>query len=123
MDLEIVAVQIVRTDQDALADFLDRLGNFVERGGEGLDVFALERGDESLAELLGQFLRDLLVLAPAVDEFLQALRRFLALQLGQERDQMMHALVGLLRAGLEQVEEFFVVSEQFFNREHGQQFR
>jgi hypothetical protein len=32
--------------------------------------------------------------------------------LGQKIDQMMHAAVGLLRAGLKQIVKFFVVSEE-----------
>ncbi len=41
--LEIAPAQIFGTNQNALADFLDRLGNFVERGGQRLDVFAFQR--------------------------------------------------------------------------------
>ena len=71
MLLEIATVQISGTDQNAFADFLDRLRDLIKRGGERLDVFALQRSDEGLAQLLGQFLRDLFVLPPAVSEFLQ----------------------------------------------------
>ena len=53
MLLETAAVQIGRENQDALADFLDRLGNFVERRGQRLDVLAFQRSDERLAELFG----------------------------------------------------------------------
>src|SRR2546423_8068075 len=53
MFLETAAVEIRRENQDPFPDFLDRLGNFVERGGERLDVFALEWSDESFAKLLG----------------------------------------------------------------------
>ena len=119
MFLKIAAVQIARTNQNAFADFLDRLRNFVERSGERLDVFALQRRDESLAKLLGQLLRDLLVLAPAVDELLQTLRRIVLLQFREEIDEVMHAAIGLLRARLQEVVKFFVVSEQFLDREHG----
>src|SRR5437764_8636890 len=105
-------------NQDAFADLLERLRDFVERGGEGLDVFALEWSDESFAELLGQFLGDLFVFAPAVDEILQAFRRFMMLELRQQSDQMMHAAVGLLRAGFEQIEKILVVSKKFPDLEH-----
>ena len=115
-----MAVEIVRTYQDALADFLDCLRNLIKGGGERLDVFALQRRDEGLAKLLGQFLGDFFILAPAEDEFLEALRATPALQLGQERDQMVDTLIRLFCAGFEQIKEFFVVSEEFLDREHGQ---
>src|SRR2546421_1053342 len=53
MFLETASVQVSGKNQDPLADFLDRLGNFVERRGERLDVFAFERRDERLTKLLG----------------------------------------------------------------------
>jgi hypothetical protein len=40
---KIVPGQIRRANQDAFASFLDRLWNFVERAGERLNVFALQR--------------------------------------------------------------------------------
>src|SRR5207247_5175827 len=40
--------QILRTNQHALANFLNRLWNFVERSGERLYVFAFQRRDECL---------------------------------------------------------------------------
>jgi hypothetical protein len=41
------------------------------------------------------------------------------LHLRQKIDELMHATVGLLRAGFEQIVKFFVVPEKFANREHG----
>ena len=75
-----------------------------------LDVFPVERSDESLAKLLGQFLVDLLVLAPAVHELFETLGRIMLLELGEDCDQMMHAGVSLLGACFEKVEEFSIVS-------------
>ena len=75
-------------------------------------------GVMNVLQLLGQFLGDLFVFAPAVDEILQAFRRFMMLELRQEIDQMMDAAVGLLRAGFEQIEKLFVVSKKFPDREH-----
>jgi hypothetical protein len=42
----------------------------------------------------------------------------MALELGQQRHQVMHAAVRLLRAGFEQIEELFVVSQESSDREH-----
>ena len=112
MFLETAAVQLAREDHDPLPDLFHRLRNLIERRGQGLDVFAFQRRDERFAKLLRQLLRDLLVLAPAVDKFLQALRRLVMLELRQQRDQMMHAAVRLLRARLQQIEKLFVVSEK-----------
>jgi hypothetical protein len=50
---KIVPMQILRANQDAFANFLDRLRDLVERGGERLDILAFQRRDERLAELLG----------------------------------------------------------------------
>ncbi len=55
-----------RAEENAFADFLDGFGNAVERAREGFDVFAFERGDEVGAEGFRDFLRDALVLAPAL---------------------------------------------------------
>src|SRR5882762_9695409 len=118
MLLETATVQVGRENQDALADFLDGLGNFVERRAQRLDVFALQRGDERLAELFRQLLRDLFVLAPAVDEFIETLRRIVMLEFPEERDEMVNAAISLLRAGFEQIVELFVVAEEFADREH-----
>src|SRR6266446_5447947 len=108
MLLETAPVEVGRENQDSFADLLDRLRDFIERGGEGLDVFTLERRNESFAELFGELLRDLFVLAPAVDKFVQALGRIVMLQFSQEVHQMMDAAVRLLRAGFEQIKEFLV---------------
>jgi hypothetical protein len=120
--VETAPVQVGWENQDSFADLLDRLRNFIERGGEGLDVFTLERRNESFAELFGELLRDLFVLAPAVDEFVQALGRIVVLQFSQEVHQMMDATVRLLRAGFEQIKEFLIVAEEFSNRKHGMAF-
>ena len=112
------AVQILRTNQNALADFLDRLRNFIERRRERLNVFAFQRRDERLRKRFRQFLRDAFIFAPAVGERVETLRRIALLQFLQQIDQMMHAVVGLLRAALEQIEKFFVVSEKFADGKH-----
>src|SRR4051812_17225717 len=108
MLFETEPVQFRRENQDPLPDFLDRLWNLVERRGEGLDVFALERGDEGFAKLFGQFLRDSFVFPATGDEFLEALRRFVMLESAEKIHEMMNAAVSLLRAGFEQVEKLFV---------------
>ncbi len=118
MFLETAAVQVCRENQDALPDFLNGLGNLVERGSEGLDVLAFERSDESFAKLLGQLLGDPFIFPAAVDEFVQALRRIVMLEFTQQIDEMVDAAVGLLRAFFEQVVELFVVSEELADREH-----
>ena len=115
MLLETAAVQFARKDHDPLPNLFHRLRNFIERRGQGLDVLPFQRRDKCFAELFGQLLRDLLILSPAVDEFFQAFRRLVLLELRQQRDQMVHAAVRLLRAGLQQIEKLFVVSEEFSN--------
>jgi hypothetical protein len=116
--LEAASVEVRRENQDPLPDFLDGLWNFVERGRERLDIFALERRDERFAKLFGQFLGDAFVLAPAGDEFLEALGRLVVLELPEKVDQMVNAAVGLLGAGFEKIEKLFVVSQESSDREH-----
>src|SRR6476659_7066138 len=118
MFFETPTMEVGGENENPLADFLDGLGNFVERGSERLDVFALERGNERLAKLLGQLLRDLFILAPAIDEFIEALRLFVMLEPAEKSDEMVDTAVGLLRAGFEQVEELFVVAKEFADRKH-----
>ena len=67
---------------------------------------------------LRQFLRDAFIFAAAVGKGIEALRRIALLQFLQQFDEMMHALVRLLRAALEQIEECFVVSENFADGKH-----
>src|ERR1041385_7496468 len=118
MFLETASVQVRRKNQDSLADFLNRLRNLVECRGERLDVFALQRSDESFAELFGQLLGDPFVFPPAGDEFLEALRPLVMLQFAEECDEMVDAAVGLLSAGFEQIKKFFVVTKELADREH-----
>ena len=115
---KIAAVQILRANQNPLADFLHRLGYFIKRGRKRLDVFALERRDKSLAKLLGQLLRNLFVFAPAAHKCFQTLRRSFLFQLFQKVNQMVHASVCFLRARLQQIEELLVVPENFLDRQH-----
>ena len=49
---------------------------------------------------------------------LEALRGIAVLELGQQRHQFVDAAIGLLRAGFEQIEKFFVLPQQLANREH-----
>jgi hypothetical protein len=47
-----------------------------------------------------------------VNEIFQGLGRFVALEPSQQRDEVMDAAIGLLRAGFQQIEKFFVVSKE-----------
>src|ERR1041384_4311233 len=118
MFLETAPVEVGWENQNSLADFLNRLRNLVERRGERLDVFALEWGDESFAELFGELLGDAFVFAPAGDEFLEALRPLVMLEFAEQRDEMVNAAVGLLGARFEQIEKLFVVTKELADREH-----
>src|SRR5207248_11441147 len=109
---EIVPVQVLRTNQNPLADFLDCLRNFVERTGQRLNVFTLQRSDERFRKFLGQLLGDSFIFAPALGKCVEVARRFAFLQIRQQIDQVVNAAVGLLRACLEQVEKLFVVAEK-----------
>ena len=71
---KLVTVQIAREDQDPLADFLDGLRNFVERGGESLNVFAFERSNERLESCSVSSCVICLSSAATVHENLEALR-------------------------------------------------
>src|SRR6266404_2084733 len=115
---ETATLQIFRANQDALAYFLHRLRDFIKRGRKRLNVFTLQRGDKRFAKLLGQLLGDLFVFAPAVHELLQTLRRLFLLEPLQQRDQMMHARVRLLRARFQQIIKLLVASEDFLDRQH-----
>src|SRR4029434_3029132 len=95
---EIAAVQVLRTNQNPLTDFLHGFRYLIQGAGQRLNVFALQRRDESFAKLLGELLRDFLVLAPAEDELFQALWRLVLLEPFQQRDPMMDARVCLFRA-------------------------
>ena len=112
--LETAAVEFAGKDHDPLPDLFHGLRNLIKRRRQGLDVLSFQRRDERLAELFRQLLRDLFVLSPAVDEIIQAFRRLVVLELRQQRDQMMHAAVRLLRACLQQIEKLFVVSQRIF---------
>ena len=112
MLLETAAVEFARKNQDPLSDLFHRLRNLVKRRCQGLNVLSFQRRDERLAELFRQLLGDLFVFSPAVDEIFQAFRRLVELELREQRDQMMHAAVRLLRACFEQVEKLFVVSQK-----------
>ena len=118
MLLETAAVEFGRKDHDPFADLFHGLGNLIKRRRQGLDVLSFQRRDERLAELFRQLLRDLFILAPAVDKFIQARGRIVMLQLRQKGHEMMHAAVRLLRAGFEQIEKLFVVSQKFSDRKH-----
>src|SRR5438876_11903672 len=118
MFLETAAVQVRRENQDPLADFLDGLGDFVERRGEGLNVFALQRSNEGLAELFREFLGDSFVFPPAANEFIEALRRIVMLEFPEKINQVMDAAIGLLRASLEEIVKLFVVTEELADRKH-----
>jgi len=49
-------------------DLLDHLGNAIKREGQGLDILAFQRRHKGPAKLLGDLLRDALVLPARVDE-------------------------------------------------------
>src|SRR5438477_1646859 len=115
---ETASMQIFRTNQDAFADFLHRLRDFIKRGRQRLNIFTFEWRDEFLAKLFSQLLRDLLVFPPAAHKFFQTLRRIFFLKPLQQCDQMVHAGVCLLRAGLQQIEKLLVVAENFLDRQH-----
>src|SRR5437762_1008689 len=70
---KIAALQILRADQNPLADFFYVLRYLIKRAGQRLNVLAFQRRDESFAKLLGKLLRDFLVFTPAAHEFLQTL--------------------------------------------------
>ena len=111
---ETAAVDVLRKNHNALADFLDRLGNLIERRGQRLDILAFQRRDECLAELFRQLLRDLFIFAPAVDKCVQTLRRIVLLQFVQKGDEMMHAAVRLLRAALRANRKIFRRAREIF---------
>src|SRR5438876_110619 len=98
---KIAAMQVLRTDQDALANLLHGLRYLIQGAGQSLNVFTFKRCDEDFAKLLGQLLCDFLVLAPAQDELFKALWRLVLFESFQQRDEVMHARVCLLRALLQ----------------------
>jgi hypothetical protein len=112
------ALEFPGKDHDSLPDLFHGLRNLIKRRCQGLDVLSFQRRDERLAELFRQLLRDLFVFSPAVDEIFQSLRRFVELELRQQRDQMMNTAVRLLRACFQQIEKLCVVSQKFSDREH-----
>ena len=59
---------VQRADQEALGDLVHCFRDPRERTGERLDVLALQRRDEGLADLLSDLLTDALVFAPAIGQ-------------------------------------------------------
>src|SRR5471030_319041 len=58
-------------DGQALDNFFDLLRDAVKRERKRLDILALERRDEGLAQLLGHRVADALFLAPGLDELVE----------------------------------------------------
>jgi hypothetical protein len=83
-----------------------------------LNVFALQRRDESLRQFFGQLLGNSFVFAPALSERRQVGGRAFVVDLRQQVNQVMNAGIRLLRTRFQQVVEPLVVSEEFSNREH-----
>jgi len=121
-ELGLAAERLVRhaagVNRDALPDLLDLLGNAVEREREGLDVLAVQRGDEGAAERLGHLLADALLLAAGVHELPDVGGGAPVGQGVEVAAEDVDAGLGLVRAGLQQVEKPVVFSEESFEPVH-----
>src|ERR1041385_4328241 len=95
-------------DDVALAKFLRRLWNLVQRIGEGFDVLPFQRGDEGLEQVLGQFLGDAFVLAARLHEAGQG--PFLRGGLDQ-LDDIVDTGARFFRAAFHEREEFVVFAQ------------
>src|SRR6478736_4365699 len=104
-------------DGQALDQLLDRLGNAVKGEGEGLDVLALERRDERLAELLGDLLGDALVLAPGVDDVVEVRGADRVVVL-EDLGEQLGAHPGFLGTGFQQVVEFLFLAQELLEGDH-----
>src|SRR5207302_9995415 len=60
--------EVLRENEHSLANFLHRLRDFVERRRQRLNVFTLEWSNKRLGQLLGEFLGDPFVFAPALSK-------------------------------------------------------
>ena len=86
--------------QNALGNFLDRFGNFVERIGQRLDVFALQRRHKSFHEQLADFIRDGFVFPARSHKFVE--RRGDGM-VGQDALESGDTVQTFLRAGVKQI--------------------
>ena len=87
---EIRRADLGAAEQQALPELLERLGDLVERGAEGLDVLAFERRDERLRQPGAEFLGDPLVLLAQQRELVQ--RRAAAARCPEQSDEQTDAL-------------------------------
>src|SRR4029077_11663764 len=101
------AAQPILEDDVPLRELLGGLGDLVETGGDGLDVFALEAGHRGPAQQLGDLVGDLLPLAPRGDKLVET-----ELRAGLENVlEGLDAGPALLGGGLQQVKEQLVLPE------------
>ena len=106
---KIHAMDLLRREQDAFAEFLDGLRDAVKRDAERLDVLAFERGDERGIEGVADLAGDFLVLAARAGEFLQPDR--LVERLAQF-DEGVDAVARLLGAGFEHFKKHVLFAEE-----------
>ena len=92
----------VLDDFVSLAEFLDRLGDPVERPGKRLDVLAVERGDEDFHQFLADDFRVLFLVAAGDGEFREG---DVALRFVEQPGECLDALVRGFRAGGEEFKE------------------
>ena len=95
-------------DREPFDNLFDHLGDPVEREGQGLDVFALQRRHEGPAELLGDLLGDALVLPAGVDKIIDFIGPVVGGVLLQKAAEQRGAGPGLLGARLQQIEELLL---------------
>src|SRR6478735_6799148 len=114
---EIDVAEAVADQRIALGEFLDDLGNLVQRAGQGLDVLALQRGHEGVDQRLADFGSELLLALAREAELVQRLDRHaavLAEKLGQRRG----AAPGRGSTGLEQSVKLVALAEDGLERKH-----
>ena len=100
---------------ETLRELFDHLANAVHRVRQGLDVFALQPGDERVDQLLADLLGDPLVLAASQGKLVQRMRVAAVLK---QFDQQAGKRLGFVGAGFQQVEKLRIVAEVLLNGKH-----
>ena len=99
-------------EREPFTDLLDVLGNLIERRGERLDIFPLQRGDKGFAECLGGFQADSLMGAPALGEIEQNFVARVVFQFWKKPDKFRRGGARVVGPCFEEIVEGGVASEE-----------
>src|SRR2546421_6527562 len=99
--------------------FLRRFGDFIQGGGQRLDIFPLQSRDKCIDQLFADLLGDALLLAPGQHKILQRRRGGGTLD---DAHQSLHAAARFLGARFQQVEKLVAFAKQLLQGKHNAAF-